>query len=181
MNMLVFLFWLEIDKGLVMKKNLKNLVMVVMLVGITFTCSGCWTALGAIIGHQSGELLAGAIIGAGIDVGLGVAKEADRQSENLKVEREKGKIFAKLSANGSEFVDFAEKVFDGEGWDYVLEFKKVRKNKDSEARWTLNGKSEISIKVKDKKLNLKVKAADETERAELTGKLAELLNEKFCH
>ncbi len=162
-----------------MKKYVRSMVIFVFLVSISLACSGCWTAVGAIIGHQSGELLAGALIGAGIDVGIGLAEEADRQSEDLVIESEKGKIYAKITCNGAELIKSIEEAFDGEGWQYTLEVKKVRKNQDSEARWKIGNESEISIKVQKNKLKLNIKADNKDTRMEFTDKLAELLKDKF--
>ncbi len=44
----------------------------VVLVLMLFCVSGCATLVGGIIGHQSGEAVAGAIIGAGFDFGGGI-------------------------------------------------------------------------------------------------------------
>jgi len=67
-------------------------------------CSGCATILGGIIGYQSGELVAGAAIGAALDFGgdiangigqLLTAKEV-RFEQTVSLDSENGKIeFAK--------------------------------------------------------------------------------------
>ena len=162
-----------------MKKYTRNVIMAVLLISMTVGCGGCFTALGAIIGYQSGEILAGALIGAGIDAGIGLAEEADRQSENLTIEPEKGRIFAKISCNGVDFTDSIEKAFDGEGWNYILEYKKIRKNQDCEARWGLDDDFGVSIKVQGDKLKLDVKAKNSDNRKKYTEKIAELLKDKF--
>ena len=71
---------------------LKRVLLSLVLAAIVFTCSGCATILGGIIGYQSGELAAGLAIGAAIDfgddiargIGQMTAKEKDLQQDFRK-------------------------------------------------------------------------------------------------
>ena len=48
---------------------LKQVIFISLLSVVAFTCGGCATILGGIIGYQSGEMVAGMAIGAAVDFG----------------------------------------------------------------------------------------------------------------
>ena len=99
-------------------------------------CSGCATILGGIIGHQSGELVAGAAIGAAIDFGGDIANgigylltdKETRFEQKVSLDSEEGKIeFAKsdFSADKMErLMRKLEKKFEQNGWSHTMVQKK---------------------------------------------------------
>jgi hypothetical protein len=48
---------------------MRKIILVGLLIFIAFYCSSCATIVGGIIGHQSGEMVAGMAIGAAVDFG----------------------------------------------------------------------------------------------------------------
>jgi len=85
-----------------------------VLLSVYLCCSGCATILGGIIGHQSGEAVAGAAIGAAIDfgddivngIGLFLTDKKTRFEQKVSLNSEEGNMeFAKsdFSANKGKF------------------------------------------------------------------------------
>ena len=69
-------------------------ILVVVLCGFVLTqCCGCMSILGAIIGHQSGELCAGLAIGAALDFGEDVARGVGEVLADTAKEFEKNSHF----------------------------------------------------------------------------------------
>jgi hypothetical protein len=115
---------------------MKKLLLIAVLMLAAFNFSGCATIAGSIIGYQSGELAAGAAIGAAIDITGAVLagmhqKEAEKKQEEKNKEREKkinesiniyteeGYIrVGKISAEGRNFGEEFRKKFDNIGWRY---------------------------------------------------------------
>ncbi len=106
-----------------------------MLLGY-LCCCGCATILGGIIGDRSGELVAGAAIGAALDVGGDIVngvgqlltdKEV-RFEQKVSIDTEEGKIeFTKsdFSAEKMErLMRKLEKKFEQNGWSYSMVQKK---------------------------------------------------------
>ncbi len=124
---------------------MKKLILAVVLILVAFNCSGCMTILGGIIGYQSGEAVAGAAIGAGIDITFGVIsrihqkeeekkqqeKEKEREIERkeaIKIYPEEGYIrVGSISAEGKIYGDELKRKFDNIGWQYS-EVSKERSN-----------------------------------------------------
>jgi len=99
-------------------------------------CSGCATILGGIIGYQSGELVAGAAIGAALDFGGDIAngigqlltdKEV-RFEQKVALDTEEGKIeFSKSDFSVKKMerlIRKLEKKFEQNGWSYTMVQKK---------------------------------------------------------
>ena len=53
---------------------MRLLIMVFVLCFVLVFCSGCGPVIGGIIGYQSGEMVAGAAIGAGVEYGVPIVK-----------------------------------------------------------------------------------------------------------
>jgi hypothetical protein len=99
-------------------------------------CSGCATILGGIIGHHSGEVVAGAAIGAAIDfgddivkgIGLLLTDKKTRFEQTVSLNSDEGKIeFAKsdFTANKIEMLmRKLEKKFETHGWTCNIVQKK---------------------------------------------------------
>ena len=164
-----------------MKSYIRYIVLSLVLICMTIACSGCFTALGAIIGYQSGELVAGALIGAGIDTGIVISDKLEENSEDLAIELDKGKISARIAGNGPDYIKYVEEAFDAEGWGYKLESKKIRKNNDCEAKWQVGDYSKVKLAAKKDRLVINIESKVSTEKEQYTGKLAELLKDKFGH
>ena len=99
-------------------------------------CSGCATILGGIIGHQSGELAAGAAIGAALDFGGDIANgigylltdKKTRFQQKVSLDSEQGKIeFAQSDFSAKKIERLMrklEKKFEQNGWLYTMGQKK---------------------------------------------------------
>ncbi|MBN1974780.1 MAG: hypothetical protein JW787_14160 [Sedimentisphaerales bacterium] len=116
-----------------MKKML--LAGVLMLAGIH--CTGCATIVGGIIGYQSGEAVAGAAIGAAIDITGAIISNIEHKEEEQKREiqekereikrKEAIKIYAEegyirvgsISATGKMYGEELKRKFDNIGWQYT--------------------------------------------------------------
>jgi hypothetical protein len=115
---------------------MKKVLLVVVLMLVAINCSGCMTILGGIIGYQSGEAVAGAAIGAAIDVTGAVlshihkkeqeekhqeeeqAREIKRK-ESIKIYPDEGYIrVGSISAEGKIYGDELKRKFDNIGWQY---------------------------------------------------------------
>ena len=106
-----------------------------MLLGY-LCCCGCATILGGIIGDQSGELMAGAAIGAALDFGGDIVNGVEqlltdkevRFEQKVSIDTEEGKIeFTKsdFSAEKMErLMRKLEKKFEQNGWSYSMVQKK---------------------------------------------------------
>jgi len=118
-----------------MSRFMKTFALFVVLLSY-LCCSGCATILGGIIGYQSGELVAGAAIGAALDFGDDIVngigqlltdKEV-RFEQKVTLDSEEGKIeFAKsdFSAEKMErLMRKLEKKFKQNGWSYTMVQKK---------------------------------------------------------
>ena len=118
-----------------MSRFMKTFALCVVLLSY-LCCSGCATILGGIIGYQSGELVAGAAIGAALDFGDDIVngigqlltdKEV-RFEQKVTLDSEEGKIeFAKsdFSAEKMErLMRKLEKKFKQNGWSYTMVQKK---------------------------------------------------------
>ena len=100
-------------------------------------CSGCATILGGIIGHQSGEWLAGAAIGAAVDFGDDIVEgigqlltdKETRFEQKVSLDSEEGRISLAKSDFSSERVEKLmrrlEKKFKQNGWSHALVEKKI--------------------------------------------------------
>ncbi|MBC8469420.1 MAG: hypothetical protein H8D56_08100 [Planctomycetes bacterium] len=120
-----------------MSRFIKTFALCVVLFGY-LCCSGCATILGGIIGYQSGELVAGAAIGAALDFGGDIAngigqlltdKEV-RFEQTVSLDSEKGKIeFAKSDFSPGKMEKLMrklEKKFERNRWSYTMVHKKRR-------------------------------------------------------
>lgn len=115
---------------------MKKVLLVCVLIMVAVNCSGCMTILGGIIGYQSGEALAGAAIGAGIDItGTIISHMHNKEKEKKQQEEQKEreiklkeaiKIFPEegfvrvgsISAGGKIYSEELKKKFDNMGWQY---------------------------------------------------------------
>ena len=99
-------------------------------------CSGCATILGGIIGYQSGELVAGAAIGAALDFGGDIANgvgylltdKKTRFEQTVSLDSEQGEIkFAKSDFPVKKMewlLRRLEEKFKQNGWSYTMTQKK---------------------------------------------------------
>jgi len=73
---------------------MKKILLIVLMVLSTIHLSGCATIIGGIIGHQSGEAVAGAAIGAAVDTICLLSKRAKKEEikKSVKVHPELGYI-----------------------------------------------------------------------------------------
>jgi hypothetical protein len=124
-----------------MGRFVKTCALFAVLLGY-LCCCGCATILGGIIGHQSGELVAGAAIGAAVDFGgdivdglgqLLTGNKEVRFEQKVSLDSEEGKIeFAKsdFSAGKMErLMRKLEKKFEQNGWSYTMVQKKRLKGR----------------------------------------------------
>jgi len=124
-------------KEIVMVSLMKTFALCVVLLAC-LCCSGCATILGGIIGYQSGELVAGAAIGAALDFGgdiangigqLLTAKEV-RFEQTVSLDSENGKIeFAKSDFSPEKMEKLMrklEKKFEQNHWSHTMVQKKRR-------------------------------------------------------
>lgn len=117
---------------------MKKVLLAVILAFIAIYTSGCATLLGGIIGHQSGEWVAGAAIGAGFDFGGGIidgigwmlTDKETRFEQKVSLDSEQGKICLARSDFSLDRVEKLmrklEKKFEENGWSYSLVEKKMR-------------------------------------------------------
>jgi hypothetical protein len=113
---------------------------VFMLAGAVFVClycSGCATILGGIIGYQSGEMWAGAAIGAALDFGGDIADglgqmltdKETRFEQKVSLDSEQGTIeLAKSDFSMEKVEDMMRSLegrFEQNGWSYSFVEKKV--------------------------------------------------------
>lgn len=108
---------------------------------MSFYCSGCATIVGAVIGHQSGEMLAGAAIGAAVDFGDDIAvalgqtfgDEHKQLQEKATLDSEKGCIGLPRSAFSvnklEKLIILLQKKLEQNSWAYTVTKKKVSKGR----------------------------------------------------
>ncbi len=151
---------------------MKKVIISLLLIILTLNCSGCFSIVGSIIGYQSGELLAGLLIGAGIDAGVAIANEAkcEADSKVYELDSEKGQVKAQLNTDDmTSIVTDIETTFGSEGWSYELTLKKIRKGKSLSAQWQVNNgqgdEFSVALSLAKRKLELRVKS----DKAELKG------------
>jgi hypothetical protein len=125
----------EQGKEIIMIKHLKTCALGVLLTTY-LCCSGCATILGGIIGHQSGEAVAGAAIGAAIDFGDDIVNgighlltdKKTRFEQKVSIDSQEGKIeFAKSDFSASKIEMLMCKLakkFEQNGWASTLIQKK---------------------------------------------------------
>jgi hypothetical protein len=126
-------------KEILMTRTSSNYIKTIALFTLLFSflcCSGCATILGGIIGYQSGELAAGAAIGAAIDfggdivngIGYILTDEKTRFEQTVSLDSEQGEIKFTKSNFPVKKMDALlrklEKKFDKAGWAYTLIQKK---------------------------------------------------------
>jgi hypothetical protein len=109
---------------------MSKLSLLLLSIVVLFSCSGCATILGGIIGYQSGELCAGLAIGAAVDFGDDVARAIGRALADVEKEFQKNSRFSAAAGTielpGIAFTaDRMQKVkwelkskFDENGWTY---------------------------------------------------------------
>jgi len=143
-------------------KNMKKILLIALSMLMAMNCSGCATLLGGIIGYQSGEAVAGAAIGAAIDIAGGISnsnKEKERKlerkerekeeelerKESINIYTEEGYIrVGSISTQGRNFGDSLKNRFDSLGWKYT-------ETTDTEARETRVIKRVIECTTTDNK------------------------------
>jgi hypothetical protein len=160
-------------------------------------CSGCATILGGIIGYQSGELAAGAAIGAALDfgddivngIGLLLTDKKTRFEQKVSLDSEEGKIeFAKsdFSAKKMEWLmRKLEEKFEQNGWSYTMvQKKRVTGRILISEKWACKNSDdnefELSIlqeKCKDAHIMIEPTDEDAITRHEITMKLYNWLKE----
>jgi len=161
-----------------MGRFVKTCALCAVLLGY-LCCCGCATILGGIIGHQSGELVAGAAIGAAVDFGgdivngLGqlLTDEKARFEQKVSLDSEEGKIeFAKSNFSTKKMERLMrklEKKFEQNGWSHTMVQKKRLKGRTLlSEKWLCkdgDGKEfELSIlKEKCKDTQILIEPADE--------------------
>ena len=120
---------------------MRNVIFCFVLVLLMFCVSGCATILGGIIGHQSGEWVAGAAIGAGVDFGGGIVDgigglltdSETRFEQKVSLDSVQGKI---VLAKNEYSIERIEKMmaglavkFDENGWSHRMAEKKILSGK----------------------------------------------------
>ncbi len=154
-----------------------------ILLSAFLCCSGCATILGGIIGHQSGEAVAGAAIGAAIDfgddivngIGLLLTDKKTRFEQTVSLDSDEGKIeFAKsdFPANKIEMmIRKLEKKFEQNGWSYTtVQKKRLQGRTLLSEKWhcrDINGNEfELSIlREKCKDTQILIELTDENKRS----------------
>ena len=123
-----------------MGRFVKTCTLCAVLLGY-LCCCGCATILGGIIGHQSGEMLAGAAIGAALDFGDDIANGigqllTDKQTrfeQKVSLDSEEGKIeFDKAGFSTKKMERMMrklEKQFEQNGWSHTMVQKKRLKGR----------------------------------------------------
>ncbi len=117
---------------------MRRIMLFAVLVLAVFSAGGCATLIGGIIGHQSGEAVAGAIIGAGIDFGGGIidgiggllTPAQKRFEQKSSLDSATGRI---TLARGEYPVDKVEKMtaalavkLEENGWSRTMMEKKIQ-------------------------------------------------------
>ena len=117
---------------------MRKTCLALFLAFITVYSSGCATIIGSVIGYQSGELLAGAAIGAAVDfhaeiaegIGRLLTEKEKRFEQKVSLDSEEGRIsFAKSDFSPKrmeKLMRYLEKKFEQNGWSYTLVQKKNR-------------------------------------------------------
>ncbi len=117
---------------------MKKTLLTLLLTTIAMYTLGCATILGGIIGYQSGELVAGAAIGAAVDFGDDIAEglgqlftdKEVRFEQKVSLDSKEGRISLAKSDFSLERVEKLirklEKKFEENGWSYTLVEKKNR-------------------------------------------------------
>lgn len=118
--------------------SLKKTFAFCVVLSACLCCSGCATILGGIIGYQSGELVAGAAIGAALDFGDDIANGIGRLltakdvrfEQKVSLDSENGKIeLAKSDFSPEKMEKLMRKLgkkFEQNGWSYTMVQKKRR-------------------------------------------------------
>ena len=116
---------------------MKKLLFAALLISTAIYVSGCATIIGGIIGYQSGELLAGAAIGAGVDFGghivNGVGEmlaDPEKDITKTKLDSVRGRItLPKVAFNPERLASLSENlqgILVENQWQVTLQEKKVR-------------------------------------------------------
>ncbi|MBN2063294.1 MAG: hypothetical protein JW745_00715 [Sedimentisphaerales bacterium] len=165
---------------------MKKVIVSLLLIILTLNCSGCFSIVGSIIGYQSGELLAGLLIGAGIDAGVAIANEAkcEADSKVYELDSDKGQVKARLNTDDmASIVTDLEAVFVSEGWSYELMLKKIRQGKSLAAQWQVNNSQgdefSVALSLAKRKLDLRVKSDKAELKAAVLKKLITPLESKL--
>lgn len=165
---------------------MKKVIISLLLIILTLNCAGCFSVVGSIIGYQSGELLAGLLIGAGIDAGIAIAEEAKCESDSkvYELDSKKGQIKARLNTDDmAGIVTDIETTFGSEGWSYDLTLKKIRQGKSLSAQWQVTDsqgdKFSVSLSLLKRKLDLRVKSDNAELKGSVLNKLITPLESKL--
>lgn len=100
---------------------MKKFFLAVILTTITVSSSGCATIIGGIIGYQSGEAVAGAAIGAAIDIvsHISEAEKEKQKKENVKIFPDMGYLrIDNRTAQNRNLTDKLLEKFQTLGWQY---------------------------------------------------------------
>lgn len=177
--------------------NYVKTCMLCMLLTAILCCSGCATILGGIIGYQSGELAAGAAIGAALDfgddivngIGLLLTDKKTRFEQKVSLDSEQGKIeFAKSDFSAEKMEKLMRKLeekFEQNGWYYTMvQKKRVTGRTLLSEKWDCKDRDgnefELSIlREKCKNTQILIEPADQNalSRHEITIKIYDWLRE----
>lgn len=180
------------QKGIAMRK----IVLTLLLSAMMLYTSGCAAIIGGIIGHQSGEAVAGAAIGAGLEFGPGIVRgigqimaNPEKDIKNARIDSQQGQIILPEAAFTPKRLECLTRqlqdIFQANQWTGKLEEKKSRVGCTVfQEKWQCKTKDEVEFEmtvVRKKRgkpgISIEVPADDQNKRSEITIQIFEWLPE----
>ena len=166
---------------------MRKILLTLFLTAITLYTSGCAAIVGGVIGHQSGEAVAGAAIGAGLDLGPDIVRgigqmiaNPEKDIKNARIDSQQGQIILPEAVFTSKRLESLtrqlQNIFQENQWTASLGEKKSGVGCTVfQEKWQCKTKDGVGfemtvIRKKHKKpeISIKVPANDRSKQSEIT-------------